>query len=79
MARWHDTRSSEGELLYSVRACGYYSVWFEDGRWTAKYHASGQPLFDLGKVIGKADGFSEARMLCRDHIDSTNAATAAGE
>lgn len=80
MARWIDTRSTDGDLLYSVRPCGKYSVWPDAGQWLAKYHASGNAVFDPGVIIGRASGASAAQILCRDHIvQQQQAAVAAGD
>lgn len=69
MAKWHDTRSTQGELLYSVRECGKYSVWYEHGQWVAFHHPEGA-FFGKRTVIGRDPSFSPARMICRDHIQS---------
>ncbi len=80
MARWIDTRSTAGDLLYSVRPCYRYSVWPADGGWYGHHHPDGD-LF--GKPVWrspKAPNASTAQTWCRDHIvQQQQAAVAAGE
>lgn len=65
---WHDTRSSEGELLYSIRGCGKYSVWPDGESWYGYHHPDGCLFGQRVWRSSKCSSASAAQVACRDHL-----------